>query len=89
MQVNLLLFLPSSSDLVAVDKERMEKEAERLRQRAEILEEDKKQLRAQLRGAGQPADSDEVLARVREAERKVMEVEERNDQLLKELNVEG
>uniref|UniRef100_A0A7S0I2Y2 C2 domain-containing protein n=1 Tax=Hanusia phi TaxID=3032 RepID=A0A7S0I2Y2_9CRYP len=71
------------------EKEKIEKDAERLRQRVEILEDDKKQLKARLRGAGQPVDSDEVLARVREAERKVMELEERNDQLLKELNIEG
>eukprot|EP00960_Hanusia_phi_P004482 130796-Hanusia_phi.AAC.1 len=82
-------FWPTCCDSMTAEKEKIEKDAERLRQRVEILEDDKKQLKARLRGAGQPVDSDEVLARVREAERKVMELEERNDQLLKELNIEG
>ena len=45
------------------------------------LEDDKKQLKARLRGAGAPVDSDDVLARVREAERRVLELQEHNERL--------
>lgn len=45
----------------ASEKERMVKDADKLRLRCEQLEDDKKQLKARLRGAGAPVDSDEVL----------------------------
>ena len=72
----------------AAEKERLVKDADKLRVRCEQLEEDKKQLKARLRGAGAPVDSDEVLARVRAAERRVLELEEQNEQQLRELNVD-
>ena len=72
----------------AAEKERMLKDTDKLRVRVDQLEDDNKQLKARLRGAGAPVDSDDVLARVREAERRVLELQEHNERLTKELNVD-
>ncbi len=70
------------------EKERMIKDADKMKVRVDQLEDDKKQLKARLRGAGAPVDSDDVLARVRDAERRVLELQEHNERLTKELHVD-
>jgi centrosomal protein CEP290 len=72
----------------AAEKERHTKEVDKLRLRVDQLEDDKKQLKARLRGAGAPVDSDDVLARVRDAERRVLELQEHNERLTRDLNVD-
>ena len=71
------------------DKARAEREADALRQRVELLEEDKRNLKARVRGAGGQMDSEEVLARVREAEARVKALEEENERVRQQLDVEA
>jgi len=72
----------------AHEKDKSSKEATKLRQRIDQLEEDKKQLKAKIRGGGPSMDSDEVLTRVREAERKVLELQEENEKIRKAHDVD-
>ncbi|KAJ1484060.1 hypothetical protein T484DRAFT_1894999 [Baffinella frigidus] len=71
------------------DKEKAEREADKLRQHIEILQEDKKNLKAHARGAGGQLDSEEVLTRVRDAEGRVKALEEDNEKLHHQLEVEA
>lgn len=69
------------------DLEKAGREAERLRQQIERLEQDKKTLKAQLRG-GEGVDSEELLRRVRDAERVQFELQEQNEKLLRVVEVD-
>ena len=71
----------------AADLEKAGREAERLRQQIERLEQDKKTLKAQLRG-GEGVDSEDLLKRVREAERGHFEAQEQNEKLRRVVEVD-
>ena len=72
----------------ASEKEHHAKQVDKLKWEVDQLKDDKKALQARLRGAGAPVDSDDVLGRVRDAERRVLELQEHNERLTKELNVD-
>jgi len=80
--------MEAMEEQMASEKARLVKDADKLKVRVDQLEDDKKQLKARLRGAGAPVDSDDVLARVRDAERRVLELQEHNERLTKELQVD-
>lgn len=71
------------------DAEKAEKEAERLRGQIVGLREDNSKLKARLRGDGDHVDSEEVLTRVREAEKRVRDLEEQNEKMRQAIEVDG
>lgn len=72
----------------ASEKEHHTKQVDKLKWEVDQLKDDKKALQARLRGAGAPVDSDDALGRVRDAERRVLELQEHNERLTKELHVD-